>query len=58
MVPPVGVMEKPSAARQKVQVALLWAAGIGVDIAGDVNGVGRGAQAQDLGIEAHRHIDV
>ena len=24
MVPPVGVTEKPSAARQKVQVALLW----------------------------------
>jgi hypothetical protein len=33
-------------------------AGVGVHVAGDVDGVGRGAQADDLGVEANGHIDV
>ena len=59
MVPPVGVTEKPSAARQKVQVALLCGqAGVGVDVAGDVDGVGRSAEAEDLRVEADGDVDV
>ena len=33
-------------------------AGVGVDVAGDVHSVGRGAEAEHLGVEADRHVDV
>ena len=33
-------------------------AGVGVDVADDVNGVGCGAEAQHLRVKAHRHVDV
>ena len=59
MVPPVGVTEKPSTARQKVVVALLLRqAGVGVDVAGDVDAVGRGAEAEHLRVEADGDVDV
>jgi hypothetical protein len=54
----VGVTEKPSTARQKVQVALLGQAGVGVDVAGDVDGVGRGAESDDFSVKADGDIDV
>ena len=56
--PPVGVTEKPSAARQKVQVALLWGGGVGVDVAGDVDAVGCGAEAGYFGVEADGDVEV
>ena len=32
--------------------------GVGVDVAGDVDAVGRGAEAEDLGVEADGDVDV
>ena len=59
MVPPVGVTEKPSTARQKVQVALLcgrlaseWTLPVMWTASGD------GAEADDFGVEADRDVDV
>ena len=33
-------------------------AGVGVDVADDVNGIGRGAEAEHLRVEADRNVDV
>ncbi len=59
MVPVVGVTEKFSAARQKVMVALLLRAdSVDVDVAGEVRGVGCGAEAGDFGVEADGDVEV
>ena len=33
-------------------------AGVGVDVAGDVDGIGCGSEADDFGVEADRYVDV
>ena len=53
------VTEKFSAARQKVAVALLLRrSGVDVDVAGEVGGVGCGAEAGDFGVEADGDVEV
>ncbi len=57
--PPAGVTEKPSAARQKVVVALLFATLASAWTLPEMwDGIGRSTQSKRLGVEAYRDIHV
>ena len=59
MVPPVGVTEEAlGSAPEGAGGVVVRQAGVGVDVAGDVNCVGRGAEAEHLGVKTDGDIYV